>query len=148
MTHNYSGYLPVKSSPHVGKYVADVVCVEHIEATFAEICILQMDKTELAVKKRPGLKKGQTNNPNGRPVGSTNKVSRPVKERIGKFVEENFDEYVNDMRQLEPRDRVKAMTELFKLLVPRPLSDEEKDGVNKLYGGLAHLFGQKDDAQG
>jgi hypothetical protein len=99
------------------------------------------------VKSKRGLKKGQTNNPNGRPVGSTNKVSRTLKEQIASYSENDFPKLIEQIDTLDPKDMVKAKLELLKLVVARPLSDEEKDGVNKLYGGLAHLFGKKDDTE-
>lgn len=97
------------------------------------------------VKNKSGLKKGQTNNPNGRPPGRTNKVSHAARERIAQFVETDFDGYVEAVRGLSPKDKVKAMNDLFKLIVPRPISDEEKDGLYRLSGGLAHLFGRKEE---
>jgi len=103
---------------------------------------------DIPVKRKGGLKKGQTNNPFGRPVGCKNKVSLTVKKRIVDYVETNFDGFIEDVGRLEPRDRVKSTIELLKLVVPRPISDEEKDGMNKLYGGLAHLFGAKDETKG
>jgi hypothetical protein len=96
-------------------------------------------------KNKGGLPKGQTNNPNGRPVGSKNKVSLATKERIVEFVEKDFDAYVREVRKLKGYPRVKAMTELIKLVVPRPMSDEEKEGANKLYDGLARWFGRPEE---
>lgn len=91
---------------------------------------------------KSGLKKGQTNNPDGRPVGSKNRVLNPVKKRIETLVEDNWDDLVKEIEELNVKDRVKAKIDLIKLIVPRPVSEEEEEGINKLYGGLAHLFAQ------
>jgi len=99
-------------------------------------------------RNKGGLKKGQTNNPNGRPKGSGNIVSRTLKGRIAEFMESDWENLERQIDELEPKDKVKAKIELLKLVVPRPISDEEKDGMTKLYGGLAHLFGAKDETKG
>jgi hypothetical protein len=92
-------------------------------------------------KNKGGLKKGQTNNRNGRPVGSKNKVSIATKERIAEFVENDFDAYVHELRQLKGYPRVKAMTELIKLIVPRPMSDEEKNGARAMQSVFDRILG-------
>jgi hypothetical protein len=73
------------------------------------------------------MAKGKTNNPHGRPAGATNKISETVKRKIVEFIEADFDGYIEDIRRLEPKDRVKAVTELIKMLVPRPVDREESD---------------------
>jgi hypothetical protein len=76
----------------------------------------------------PGVK-GKTNNPSGKPAGTKNKVPATVKKRIIEYVEADFDKYIKYMEELEPRDRVKAFTELIKLVVPRPVSEEELEAI-------------------
>ena len=93
-------------------------------------------------KNKGGLKKGQTNNPNGRPVGSKNLVTVALRERIVGFLVEDFESLIEDIRKLPHRDKVKAAIDLLKLVVPRPISDEEKDNAQKFYNGLECLFGQ------
>ena len=85
---------------------------------------------EKATPTPRGLKPGQTNNPNGRPKGAKNKVQLATKERIAQYVEEDFDNFVKEVNKLAIKDRVKAKIELIKLVVPRPLADEEKDAFN------------------
>lgn len=96
------------------------------------------------VKGKSGTKKGKTNNPSGRPAGAKNKVSVTVKKRIVEYVEKDFDKYVSDLRCLDARDRVKAFTELLKLVVPRPVSEEELEAIRGSQSvTLSRLF-QKD----
>jgi DNA-binding protein Fis len=77
--------------------------------------------------KGPG--KGKTNNPRGKPSGVKNKVPATVKKRIIEYIERDFDQYLSDLNSLDVRDRVKAFTELVKLVVPRPVSEEELDAI-------------------
>ena len=72
------------------------------------------------------MEKGQTNNPNGRPVGSTNRVTRKTKELIALFVEENFKDIMEDLKQLDAKDRVQAFINLLKFVVP-PARDKEAE---------------------
>lgn len=80
-------------------------------------------------KNKPGPKKGCTNNPNGRPKGSKNKVHYDVKKAIAEkvcdpsYVQGIFD----DIAAIEDADkRAKLKIELVKLFVPRPLNDDEQ----------------------
>lgn len=77
------------------------------------------------IKRKPGLPKGQTNNPNGRPIGSKNKIKNPVREKVKDFVEENFDTLISEIEELDLRERVRAKLELIKLVVPKPVNEEE-----------------------
>lgn len=88
------------------------------------------EKKEKGTSKKPGLKPGQTNNPNGRPKGAKNKVQLATKERIAKYVEDNFNKFIKDINALGPKDKVRVQIELIKLVVPRPLADEEKNALN------------------
>ena len=77
-----------------------------------------------------GVGKGRTNNPNGRPVGSKNKLTVSVKEKIVEEVNDNLDSYIKRLKSLGDRDYVRCMTELIKLVVPRPLNEEESNTIN------------------
>jgi hypothetical protein len=81
------------------------------------------------LKGRSGLPKGTTNNPAGKPAGAKNRVSKTVKNRIVEYVEKDFDRYISDLNSLEAKDRVKAVTELIKLIVPRPVGEEELEAI-------------------
>jgi len=65
-----------------------------------------------------GLRKGQTNNPKGRPRGTTNKDTRELRERIKSFLDENWVSVENDMKTLEPRERVQMYERLLKYCLP------------------------------
>lgn len=79
-----------------------------------------------------GLKKGQTNNPGGRPTGSTNKISKDLRQSITDFLNENFDKIKADMIKLEPKDRCKFYIDLLKYAVPTLQSTQLTTDFEKL----------------
>jgi hypothetical protein len=94
-------------------------------------------------KGKSGTKKGKVNNPSGRPEGALNKVSASVKSRIVTFVEDDFDGYMERLKDLENRDYVKAMTELIKLVVPRALNEEETQSNQLRNEMIKRMMGEK-----
>lgn len=66
-----------------------------------------------------GLNKGQTNNPNGRPKGSKNKVNEAIRDKIQGLFEGNFEKIQTDLEKLDPKDRLKFLTDLMPYLVPK-----------------------------
>ena len=65
-----------------------------------------------------GLQKGQTNNPNGRPVGTQNKVTTDLRQSINDFLNDNWDQVKKDFEQLTPKDRLLFIEKLFKYSIP------------------------------
>lgn len=66
-----------------------------------------------------GLKKGETNNPNGRPAGTPNKVTKELRERIQNFLEDNWHQIEKDFATLDPEKRVMLFEKLLQYTVPR-----------------------------
>ena len=66
-----------------------------------------------------GLPKGRTNNPAGKPTGTTSKITLTIRERIGSYIDQNFETFIDDIGQLEPKDRVKAFMELLQYSTPK-----------------------------
>jgi hypothetical protein len=84
------------------------------------------------VKGKSGAKKGQrkgiTNNPAGRPVGSKNKIPNQVKKALEDIFIDNIDNLKKDIKDIDsPAVRAKLFVDIGKLFVPRPLNEEEKD---------------------
>jgi len=77
-----------------------------------------------------GLKKGQTNNPEGRPVGCKGKLPLSVKTNIVDYLNDNIDSYFDTLKSLDAKDYVRCITELIKLIVPRPMNEEEVGAFN------------------
>ena len=79
-----------------------------------------------------GLKPGMTNNKNGRPPGSQNKISSELRIKITGFLDTNFDVIVKDFEKLSPRDRVKFYNDLLQFSVPRLQSTNLEVGFERL----------------
>lgn len=104
------------------------------------------NKKETSTKKKPGPKKGTpSNNPFGRPPGAKNKVSATVKARIAEYVNTDFDTYIKEIESIEDvTNRVRAKTELVKLVVPKPISEEEEKRNEDFYAeAFRRMFGGK-----
>lgn len=65
------------------------------------------------------FKKGSSGNPNGRPPGSKNKTGVQLRQLITGFLEQRFEDVVNDFDQLEPKDRIKVYTDLLQYGLPK-----------------------------
>ena len=85
-----------------------------------------------------GLRKGQTNNPSGRPKGTVNKVTTALRSRINDFLNNNWENLQDDFDKLEPQDRLQFYEKLLQYGLPRlqntqlttdfeKLSDEQLD---------------------
>lgn len=102
------------------------------------------------VKRKQGPPKGVSNNPNGRPKGSKNKVHYDVKKAIAERVctPEYVDGIFKDISLVFDSDkRAKLKIELVKLFVPRPMNDEEqkdKDIKSAIWEKLSGENGNED----
>lgn len=65
-----------------------------------------------------GLQKGQTNNTSGRPKGSTNKVTKDLREWITAFINRNTQQIEQDWQALEPKERILMFEKLLKYTLP------------------------------
>jgi hypothetical protein len=63
----------------------------------------------------------------GRPKGSTNTITREVKSVILNIINDNLDQIRLDIMQLEPRDRVAAIIQLAKLILPKVKPQENEN---------------------
>jgi hypothetical protein len=65
--------------------------------------------------------KGQSGNVNGRPVGALNHSTKLLRETITKVVGGyiNSTDFSNDLAQLEPKERLKAITDLSAFILPK-----------------------------
>lgn len=63
--------------------------------------------------------KGQSGNPEGRPPGIKNRINQEIRQRINDFLDENFDTIKEDLKELEPRERVRFYIELLQFGLPK-----------------------------
>jgi hypothetical protein len=71
-----------------------------------------------------GLRKGQTNNPAGKPVGHLNKLSKELRLQINDFLKDNFPKVVEEFEKLEGKDKVRLYVDLLPYSLPRLQSTE------------------------
>lgn len=57
-------------------------------------------------------------NINGRPKGAQNASTLSIKQNLQKLVQDNIDTLDADLKALSPKDRVKAITDLVKYVIP------------------------------
>jgi hypothetical protein len=65
-----------------------------------------------------GLKKGMTNNPNGRPKGIPNKSTNELRQWLSDFVHGQRDQILADWQALEPKDRIIMFEKLMRFVLP------------------------------
>ncbi len=66
-----------------------------------------------------GLPKGQTNNLNGRPPGSANKVGNEIKSKLARWLENGFEQFEEDINQLDPEKRATMYLKALEFIVPK-----------------------------
>lgn len=64
--------------------------------------------------------KGKTNNPNGRPAGTPNKLTREVREKIAAALESGLETFEEDLKALDPKDRLNILAKFAAFIIPRP----------------------------
>jgi hypothetical protein len=62
--------------------------------------------------------KGQSGNKNGRPKGVSNKITSEIREKYLHLIEDNFHLLEDDIKSMRSVDRVKAIIELSRFILP------------------------------
>lgn len=65
------------------------------------------------------FEKGNSGNPDGRPKGTNNKLTKQLRETINDFLETNFETVINDFEKLTPKERLKFYCELLQYGLPK-----------------------------
>jgi len=79
-----------------------------------------------------GLHKGKTNNKEGRPKGTPNKVTTNLRVLINEFLAENWDQIKEDVKKLIPKDRVYFYEKLMQYDIPKMQSTQLTTDLDRL----------------
>lgn len=65
------------------------------------------------------MKKGTTNNPNGRPKGTPNKSTKEMRDFLQAFVEDNLESLQSEFDELEGADKFRVIEKLLPYILPK-----------------------------
>jgi hypothetical protein len=85
-------------------------------------------------------KKGQTNNPKGRPKGTPNKVTSSLRDWIIELIDGNRNEVEKDLKKMEPKDRLIILERLIQYVVPKQQSFSIEAQIQAEYEQLKKLL--------
>lgn len=63
--------------------------------------------------------KGHTNNPNGRPKGTPNKVTNDLRTWVNEILQQGKERFMKDLEKLPPEEYVKVFTTLLNYVIPK-----------------------------
>ena len=75
--------------------------------------------------------KGQSGNPGGRPEGSKNKSTQKIRESIQLIVENNIESIQDSLDLMNPKDKMKFILDLIKLVLPTLRSEDEIKSISE-----------------
>ena len=75
--------------------------------------------------------KGQSGNPGGRPEGSKNKSTQKIRESIQLIVENNIESIQDSLDLMNPKDKMKFILDLMKLVLPTLKSEYEIQSISE-----------------
>ncbi|MCR5192545.1 MAG: hypothetical protein K6D59_04500 [Bacteroidales bacterium] len=63
--------------------------------------------------------KGITNNPNGRPKGTPNKITKELRQWISEVIDANREQMIEDLKAVEPKERLQILERLLQYIIPK-----------------------------
>ena len=75
--------------------------------------------------------KGQSGNPSGRPEGSKNKSTQKIRESIQLIVENNIESIQDSLDLMNPKDKMKFILDLMKLVLPTLKAEDEIQSISE-----------------
>lgn len=92
------------------------------------------------------MRKGKTNNPNGRPKGVPNKVTSELKIWIQELIDGNRKKFETDLKELDSKDRLMILEKLMQYVVPKQQSISVEAQIAAEYSELEKLLSNAPDA--
>jgi hypothetical protein len=74
------------------------------------------------------MEKGTTNNPNGRPTGVPNKLTKELREVFKRVIQDELENIPELLKALGPQERIDVLIKLIKYVLPVPAPIEVKTG--------------------
>lgn len=102
------------------------------------------------VKGKSGLKKGQTNNPNGRPPLSKNTLTKELRDKLYDRAKQDevIDKAFNHLASLtDPKEYLMECRWLFRYILPYAVSEEELDALAQSQSPLVSRLFRKDGGE-
>lgn len=66
----------------------------------------------------------------GRAKGTPNKVTTSLKEWISLLIEQNREQIVQDLTELEPKERLQFLLKLMEYIIPKAKEEEKKENTD------------------
>lgn len=73
----------------------------------------------------------------GRAKGTPNKISGTVKEWLQAVIDNNREQFEDDLQSLEPNERIKVISNLFQYVVPKASTDSDDDIPTNIKEGIS-----------
>lgn len=73
----------------------------------------------------------------GRAKGTPNKISGTVKEWLQAVIDNNREQFEDDLQSLEPNERIKVISNLFQYVVPKASADPDSDIPTNIKEGIS-----------
>jgi len=78
------------------------------------------------------MEKGHTNNPNGRPKGSPNKLTSDMRGWLTAIIDKNRKQMEKDLKALEPKERLQMLEKLMQYVIPKQQAVSADIDISKL----------------
>jgi len=90
-------------------------------------------------------KKGETNNPFGRPRGTPNKVTTDLRKWVENLVSKNLSEMEKDLQKIEPKERLVILERLMQYILPKLQSITVEAQIQAEYDAIERLLNNAPD---
>jgi len=87
-----------------------------------------------------GLKKGKTNNPEGRPAGTPNRITADLRNWIENLINKNLTLIETDLKKLEPKDRLIILERFLQYTIPKQQSISVEAQIQAEYEAIELLL--------